>query len=38
MPVWGPVFGLRDNGNEVAVRRRIKNLCNYLASLQEKES
>jgi mono/diheme cytochrome c family protein len=38
MPVWGPVFGLRDNGNEDAVRRRIKNLCSYLASLQEKES
>jgi mono/diheme cytochrome c family protein len=38
MPVWGPVFGLRDNGNEVSVRRRIKNLCKYLASLQEKES
>ena len=30
MPVWGPIFGLRDNSNEVAVRRRIKNLCEYL--------
>jgi mono/diheme cytochrome c family protein len=38
MPVWGPIFGLRDNGNEVAVRRRIKNLCDYLATLQQKES
>jgi mono/diheme cytochrome c family protein len=38
MPVWGPVFGLRDNGSELAVRRRIKNLCAYLATLQEKES
>jgi mono/diheme cytochrome c family protein len=38
MPVWGPIFGLRDKGNEVAVRRRIKNLCDYLTTLQEKES
>lgn len=38
MPVWGPIFGVRDKFNEVAVRRRIKNLCNYLATLQEKES
>ncbi|HKN25898.1 MAG TPA: c-type cytochrome [Candidatus Acidoferrum sp.] len=38
MPVWGPIFGVRDNGNEVAVRRRIKNLCDYLVTLQEHES
>jgi mono/diheme cytochrome c family protein len=38
MPVWGPIFGRRDNGSEVAVRQRIKNLCDYLATLQEKES
>jgi mono/diheme cytochrome c family protein len=38
MPVWGPVFNARDKFNELAVRRRIKNLCAYLASLQEKES
>jgi mono/diheme cytochrome c family protein len=38
MPVWGPVFGARDKFSEVAVRQRIKNLCAYLASLQEKES
>lgn len=38
MPVWGPIFGVRDKFNEVAVRRRIKNLCDYLATLQEKES
>lgn len=38
MPVWGPIFGLRDNGNETALRRRIRNLCDYLATLQEKES
>ncbi len=38
MPVWGPAFLARDQFNEVAVRRRIKNLCAYLATLQEKES
>ena len=38
MPVWGPVFLVRDQFNEAAVRRRIKNLCAYLATLQEKES
>jgi mono/diheme cytochrome c family protein len=38
MPVWGPIFSARDKFNEVAVRRRIKNLCDYLATLQEKES
>jgi mono/diheme cytochrome c family protein len=38
MPIWGPIFGARDKFNEVAVRQRIKNLCAYLASLQEKES
>jgi len=38
MPVWGPIFNARDKFNELAVRLRIKNLCTYLASLQEKES
>ena len=38
MPVWGPIFSARDKFNEVAVRHRIKNLCAYLATLQEKES
>lgn len=38
MPVWGPIFSARDKFNEVAVRKRIKNLCGYLATLQEKES
>ena len=38
MPVWGPIFGARDKFNEVAVRQRIKDLCAYLATLQEKES
>jgi mono/diheme cytochrome c family protein len=38
MPIWGPIFGSMDNYNEPAVRKRIKDLCDYLASLQEKES
>ena len=38
MPVWGPIFNARDNFNEFAVRQRIKNLCAYLATLQEVES
>ncbi len=35
MPVWGPIFSMVDY-NEIAIRKRIKNLCEYLASLQEK--
>jgi mono/diheme cytochrome c family protein len=38
MPIWGPVFSMQENGDEAAVRRRIKNLCNYLASIQDKKS
>jgi len=38
MPIWGPIFGSMENYDEVAVRKRIKDLCDYLASLQEKES
>jgi mono/diheme cytochrome c family protein len=38
MPVWGPIFGSLENYNEVAVRKRIKDLSDYLASLQQKES
>jgi mono/diheme cytochrome c family protein len=38
MPIWGPIFGSMENYNEVAVRKRIKDLSEYLASLQEKES
>ena len=38
MPIWGPIFGSIDNYDEVAVRKRIKNLSDYLASLQQKES
>jgi mono/diheme cytochrome c family protein len=35
MPAWGPIFLYFDKNNERAVQQRIKNLCNYLASLQE---
>ncbi len=36
MPTWGPIFEPYDEHNERAVQQRIKNLCDYLASLQEK--
>ena len=36
MPTWGPIFEYLDNHNEGSVQQRIKNLCDYLASLQEK--
>jgi hypothetical protein len=35
MPTWGPIFEYLDKSNEYAVKQRIKNLSNYLASLQE---
>lgn len=35
MPTWGPIFQYIDKNDERAVQQRIKNLCNYLASLQE---
>jgi mono/diheme cytochrome c family protein len=38
MPVWGPIFAIQEHGNEVAVRRLIKNLCAYLASIQQHEA
>jgi mono/diheme cytochrome c family protein len=38
MPVWGPIFNARDKFSDLAVRKRIKDLCLYLATLQEKES
>ena len=34
MPTWGPIFRYFDKQNERVVQQRIKNLCNYLASLQ----
>lgn len=36
MPTWGAIFQYMDNYNETAVRKRISNLCDYLASIQEK--
>jgi len=36
MPTWGSIFQYLDKNNEGAVQHRIRNLCNYLASLQEK--
>jgi mono/diheme cytochrome c family protein len=35
MPVWGPIFQYMDNYNEAAVRQRIKNLCEFLESVQQ---
>ena len=35
MPTWGPIFRYFDKQNERVVQQRIKNLCDYLASLQE---
>ena len=35
MPAWGPIFRYYDKQNERAVQQRIRNLCDYLASLQE---
>jgi mono/diheme cytochrome c family protein len=34
MPTWGPIFLYLDKHNEAAAQQRIKNLRNYLASLQ----
>jgi mono/diheme cytochrome c family protein len=34
MPTWGPIFRYYNHQNERVVKRRIKNLCDYLASLQ----
>lgn len=36
MPVWGPIFQYLENYSEAAVRQRIRNLCEYLESLQQK--
>jgi len=38
MPIWGPIFGSMDHYDELAVRKRIKDLSGYLMSLQQKES
>jgi mono/diheme cytochrome c family protein len=36
MPTWGPIFLHFDKQNERIAQQRIKNLCTYLASLQER--
>ena len=38
MPVWGGIFSRRENGDKAATQRRLRNLLEYLATLQEKES
>jgi len=35
MPIWGPIFNMTDF-DEIHIRQRIKNLCEFLASQQEK--
>jgi mono/diheme cytochrome c family protein len=37
MPIWGAIFASTDNYDQAAVRKRIKDLADYLASIQEKE-
>ncbi|MGH9679073.1 MAG: c-type cytochrome [Candidatus Acidiferrales bacterium] len=34
MPTWGPIFRYMDNFNTEIVKKRISNLCDYLATLQ----
>jgi mono/diheme cytochrome c family protein len=34
MPTWGPIFFYLDKRSETVVRQRVKNLSDYLASLQ----
>ena len=36
MPTWGPIFGILDKQNARAVEQRVKNLTDYLATLQQK--
>jgi len=36
MPTWGPIFQYMDNYNQAVVQKRIKNLVDYIMSLQEK--
>jgi len=36
MPTWGPIFQYMDNYNQTVVQKRVKNLVDYIASLQEK--
>jgi mono/diheme cytochrome c family protein len=36
MPTWGSIFQMIDKNNERAVQQRVKNLADYIASLQVK--
>ena len=36
MPTWGSIFQMIDKNNERAVQQRIKNLADFIASLQRK--
>ena len=36
MPTWGSIFRMIDKNNERAVQQRIKNLTDFIASLQTK--
>jgi mono/diheme cytochrome c family protein len=36
MPTWGAIFQYMDNYNRATVEKRIKNLTDYLVTLQEK--
>jgi mono/diheme cytochrome c family protein len=36
MPTWGSIFQLIENNNERAVSQRIRNLTDYIASIQKK--
>ncbi len=36
MPTWGGIFQYMDNYNQALVQKRIKNLIDYLVTLQEK--
>ena len=38
MPIWGPIFSSMEGFDQAKVKKRIKELCDYLASLQQKES
>jgi hypothetical protein len=35
MPAWGPIFRYLNKNDERAVQKRIKNLCDYLATVQQ---
>jgi len=36
MPTWGPIFGALDKLNARVVHQRVQNLCDYLATIQQR--